>query len=250
LLSNRGRQKQDRIAVFGVREARCAVEAGTEVDEVFICRDALSPDQMAFADRYFEVASSPIWELPKSLFEKLAYGERKDGLLVIAKRPALGLDHVRLPPNSLVVVLESVEKPGNIGAVARSADAVGANALILADPVCDLFHPNCIRASLGCIFALQTAVASSEEVRHWLANQGLAIIAARTDAQQLYTQVDLRPATSIVLGSEAAGLSDAWRGREIHGVRLPMQGSADSLNVSATAAVIMFEAARQRSQSA
>ena len=247
LLSSRGRQKQDRIAIFGVREVQRAIEAGTRLDEVFLCRDTLSREQLAVTEQHFATQSAPVWELPASLFGKLAYGDRTDGLLAIAKRPAVDLDRLRLSPQSLVVVLEAVEKPGNIGAVARSADAVGAEALILADPVSDLFHPNSIRASIGCIFCLQTAVGGSDEIRTWLEQKGLAIIAARTDAAQVYTQLDFRPATALVLGSEAHGLSDAWRGSGISDVSLPMRGAADSLNVSVTAAILMFEAARQRS---
>ena len=247
LLSSRGRQKQDRIAIFGVREVQCAVQAGIRLDEAFICRDDLSPEQWAFAEQLILSPTTPIWELPASLFRKLAYGERSDGLLAIASRPAVDLDRLRLSRQSLVVVLEAVEKPGNIGAVARSADAVGADALILADPRSDLFHPNCIRASMGCVFSLQTAVGSSPEIREWLQQNELVIIAARTDALQFYTQVDFRSATAIVLGSEASGLSDFWRGPGVMDVRLPMKGAADSLNVSVTAAVLMFEVARQRS---
>ncbi len=248
LLSNRGRQKQDRIAILGDREVRCAVAAGTPIDEVFICPEALSIEQLSFAEQHFATKFVPVWELPAELFGKFVYGERKDKVLAIAKRPDVAMDLLRPSPHSLVIVLESVEKPGNIGAIARSADAVGADALVLADPICDLFHPNCIRASMGCVFSLQTAIGSSDEVRSWLEQQDMSIITARTDASPIYTTVDLRPATAIVLGNEAQGLSEFWRGRGIHEVRLPMRGAADSLNVSVTAAVLMFEAARQRSR--
>jgi TrmH family RNA methyltransferase len=247
LLSNRGRQKQDRISIFGVREVHCAVASGTPIEEVFICRAYLSSEQWMLAEKLFTNDSVPIWDLPAELFDKLVYGERLDGLLAIAKRPSVDLDKLRLPPQSLVIVLESVEKPGNIGAVARSADAVGANALILAEPISDLFHPNCIRASMGCVFSLRTAVGRSAEIRQWLEQQEIAIVAARTDALQFYTAVDFRSATALVMGNEARGLSEFWRGRGINEVRLPMRGLADSLNVSVTAAVLMFEAARQRS---
>lgn len=248
LATSRGRQKQNRIAIFGAREVQKGLAAGIPIDEAFICRDRLTNQQLAEVDQSFSTSGVPIWELPPKLFEKLAFGERSDGLLAIAPRPATDLARIRLSENPLLVVLQSVEKPGNIGAVARSADAIGADALILADSVCDVFHPNAIRASMGCVLSLQTAVCDSNELKAWLEKNNVAVVAARVDAAKLYFDVDFRSATAIVLGSEAHGLTDDWRGFGVNAVRLPMRGFADSLNVSVTAAVLMFEAARQRNQ--
>jgi TrmH family RNA methyltransferase len=143
-------------------------------------------------------------------------------------------------------VLESVEKPGNLGAVLRSADGAGLDALIAADLRTDLYNPNAIRASLGTIFTLPVAVADSRETLDWLRGRGLAIVAARVDGSVPYTEVDYRRPTAIVFGSEAEGLSEAWRAPDVTAVRLPMLGAADSLNVSAAAAVLFYEARRQR----
>ncbi len=151
-----------------------------------------------------------------------------------------------MPPDALVAVLEGVEKPGNLGAVIRSADAAGLAALVAADAKADFYNPNCIRASLGAVFALPVGAAPAPDVLRWLGEAGLAIVAARVDATLDYTAIDYRRPTAIVLGSEAEGLGDLWTGDRITAVRLPMRGSADSLNVSATAAVMFYEALRQR----
>ena len=177
---------------------------------------------------------------------RLAYGDRSEGLVATVRVPDLSLDGLDLPPDPLVVVLEAVEKPGNLGAVLRSADGAGADAVILADPGTDPFNPNAVRASLGTIFATPLAAAPSGEVRAWLAAAGIRILAARVDGAVDYTGADLRGSCAIVLGSEAGGLTDAWSGDGVTAVRLPMLGVADSLNVSIAAAVLLYEARRQR----
>jgi TrmH family RNA methyltransferase len=144
-----------------------------------------------------------------------------------------------------VVVTEDVEKPGNVGAILRSADAVGADAVIAAGGT-DLFNPNVIRASVGTVFSVPVASAPAGDVAAWLRARGIRIVASRVDAAALHVESDLTGPLAIVLGSEAVGLSDAWRGADIDGVRLPMLGTADSLNVSAAAAVLLYEAWRQR----
>ena len=143
-------------------------------------------------------------------------------------------------------MLEGIEKPGNVGAILRSADAAGVDAVIVADGRTDLYNPNTIRASLGTVFRENVCEASTADTIHGCGDKGLPIVAARPDAEKLYTEVDLRSGAAIVLGSEAEGLSDAWHDDDITAVRLPMHGIADSLNVSTTAAVLFYEALRQR----
>jgi TrmH family RNA methyltransferase len=150
----------------------------------------------------------------------------------------------------LIAVLEGVEKPGNVGAVLRSADAAGVSAVILADGRTDLYNPNAIRASSGTIFSMPVCEATSSDVLAWLRERGFRIAAARVDGSVPYTKVDYRGPTAIVLGSEATGLSPIWSGNDIQAVRLPMLGAADSLNVSVTAAVLFYEALRQRTLTA
>ncbi|MEO5966079.1 MAG: TrmH family RNA methyltransferase, partial [Candidatus Limnocylindrales bacterium] len=168
------------------------------------------------------------------------------GLVATVRIPDRSLGRLSLPADALVVVLEGVEKPGNLGAVLRSADAAGADAVIAADPRTDLDNPNAIRASLGTLFSMPAAAGTSAEVRALLDRTGMTILAARVGADRAYTDVDLRGPVALVLGSEADGLTAAWDGDGIIAVALPMLGIADSLNVSVTAAVLLYEARRQR----
>jgi TrmH family RNA methyltransferase len=176
----------------------------------------------------------------------LAFGERAEGVLGVAVARTPTLRDLKLPANPLIAVLEGVEKPGNLGAVLRSADGAGVSAVIVADGVSDLYNPNTIRGSLGTVFSLPMAVATSREAIAWLRHQGIRMCAAWVDAPVDYTAVDYRGAVALVLGSEAQGLSDIWSVDDVVRIRLPMLGIADSLNVSATAAVLFYEALRQR----
>jgi RNA methyltransferase, TrmH family len=163
----------------------------------------------------------------------------------VVRAPRAELADLQLPADPLVVVTEDVEKPGNVGAILRSADAVGADAVIAVGGT-DLFNPNVIRASVGTVFSVPAATASAEEAIAWLRGRGVRIVTALVDAQRLHVEANLRGPLAIVLGSESRGLSDSWRGPDVEAVRLPMAGVADSLNVSVAAAVLLYEAWRQR----
>jgi TrmH family RNA methyltransferase len=180
------------------------------------------------------------------VFAKLAYGERAEGVVGVAATPDASLARLVLPDFPLVAVLEGTEKPGNVGAVLRSADGAGVAAVVVAGGRTDLYNPNAIRASLGTIFTVPIAAAEAEETLTWLRQRGLAIYATRPDAAHDYTAADLSRPAAVVLGSEAEGLSANWNAADITPIRVPMRGVADSLNVSATAAVIFYEALRQR----
>lgn len=194
-------------------------------------------------------AGAEILPVTAEVFERLCFGERDEaGVVVVAETPRRGLADLRLAAGPLVAVVEGVEKPGNLGAILRSADAAGVDAVIVADGGTDLFNPNTIRASLGTVYKANVVEAASGETIAWLREQGLRAVAARPDAEIEYTNADLRGSVAIVLGSEAEGLTDAWSGVGIEAVRLPMRGMADSLNVSTTAAVLFYEALRQRGQ--
>jgi len=167
-------------------------------------------------------------------------------VVAVAETPVHSLDELVLPPEPLIGIVEGVEKPGNLGALLRTADGAGLNAVIVAESATDLFNPNIIRASLGTVFAVPVSVASTGDVLEWLRRRQIAIIAARVDGSVDYTQADYTGALAIALGSEARGLSDAWAELARASVRVPMHGVADSLNVSVTAAVLFYEALRQR----
>jgi TrmH family RNA methyltransferase len=177
---------------------------------------------------------------------KLCFGDRADGLLAVAVTPERALETLCLPEQPLVAVLESIEKPGNLGAILRSADGAGVDAVIVADPATYLFNPHAIRASLGAIFTVPIAATSSASAASWLREKAVRVFAARVEGAVPYTRADFVRRSAIVLGSEAAGLSDAWSGSNVTAISLPMRGAADSLNVSATAAVLFYEALRQR----
>ena len=242
----RQRRKQGRIVIDGARELARAIAAGVRLGEVFVCEPLCrGDDARAVLDRLPSLPAEVLY-VAEPVFEKLAFGQRAEGVLGVADMPQPTLDRLPLPDSPLVAVLEGVEKPGNFGAVLRTADGAGLSALIAADPRTDLYNPNAIRASLGTIFTLPIAEVPGAEVLAWLRLHGLAIGAARVDGAVPYTQVDFRRPTAIVLGSEAEGLSDLWRTADVVAVRLPMLGAADSLNVSAAAAVLFYEARRQR----
>ena len=248
LRDSRQRQQQGRILIDGVRELSRAVHSGVCVVEVFLCPELLGPGE-AQPQKLLAQSGAEILEVTPQVFEKLAFGDRAEGVLGVAVTPSRRLDELQLPGNSLVAVIEGVEKPGNVGAVLRSADAAGVSALVVADPRTDLYNPNTIRASLGTVFSMPVAAATSEETLAWLRRNRLAIFAARVDGSISYIQADFRGPAAIVLGSEAQGLTSVWSGDDIRAIRLPMLGRADSLNVSATAAVLFYEALRQRSES-
>jgi TrmH family RNA methyltransferase len=188
----------------------------------------------------------PTTSTTETAFAKIAFGDRADGILAVIRIPSLRLDELRLPDEPLAVVVEGVEKPGNLGAALRSADGAGADALIAASPRTDLLNPNAIRASAGTIFSVPIAAAPTAEVIDWLRARSIRIVAAIVEATRLYTDADLTGGLAIAFGSEVDGLTDAWRAEDIEAINLPMRGIADSLNVSVSAAVVLYEARRQR----
>jgi TrmH family RNA methyltransferase len=246
LRDRRARDLAGLTLVDGSREIRRALDAGVQVVEAFSCEPLLAgPDARAALDllRARGVAVQPTSE---PVFAKLAFGERAEGLVAIVRIPSTALAELALPADPLVTVIEGVEKPGNVGAVLRSADGAGADAVVAASPRTDLFNPNAIRASAGTMFTVPVAAAPSADVLAWLRERGLRIVAARVDAERLYTEADLTGPLAIVVGAEADGLTDTWTADDIETVRLPMLGIADSLNVSVSAAVLLYEARRQR----
>jgi TrmH family RNA methyltransferase len=245
LRDRREREKTGRTIVDGAREILRALDAGVHVETAFLASELVrSPDAHAVADRLARrdttIAVSP------QVLAKVAFGDRSDGIVAIVETPRLRLTDVTLPADPLIVVVEGVEKPGNLGAILRSADGAGVDAVIVADPLTDSFNPNAVRASLGTIFALPVVTATSEATLAWLSGRGIRVVATIVEASTPYTSADLTGPLAIVLGSEAGGLSAAWRTPEVAGISIPMAGIADSLNVSVAAAVVLFEAVRQR----
>jgi len=247
LRERKGRDGQGRIIIDGVREIGRGLAAGIKVVELYfvpeLCDDAEHQKLLAAAER----AGAELIEVPLPVMEKLAFGNRAEGVVAVAAQPAeLQLADLKLENDVLIAVVEGVEKPGNLGAILRTADAAGVAALIVADGGTDLHNPNAIRASLGAIFTVPVCAASSDDALAWLRHEKFRLLAARVDAAEDYTLADFRGRVAIILGSEAHGLSEPWRGEDIRAIRLPLLGSVDSLNLSATAAVLFYEALRQR----
>jgi TrmH family RNA methyltransferase len=246
LRDRRERDTTGLTLVDGAREVRRALEARADVVEAFVCEPLLAGEDARAALRALETSGIPTTSTSETAFAKIAFGDRADGVVAVVRIPPMRLDDLRLPAEPLAVVVEGVEKPGNLGAVLRSADGAGADALIAASPRTDLLNPNAIRASAGTIFSVPIAAAETDEVIEWLRARSIRIVAARVDAAELYTATDLTGGIAIAFGSEADGLTEAWRAPDITPVSLPMRGIADSLNVSVSAAVVLYEARRQR----
>lgn len=232
------RRKTGLFVVEGRRELEHCIEAGYEVESVFVSED--------FREMQLRLADAPCYEVSRAVYEKIAYRGSTEGVVAIVRERHLTLDDLQLGEHPLIVVLERVEKPGNLGAVLRSADAAKADAVIVCDPLTDLFNPNLIRSSIGAIFTVPCVACSSEECIAFLQARGIQILTAQLQDSKLYYDTEMRCGTAIVMGTESTGLTDQWRQAATAHIRIPMLGRIDSLNVSVSAAILLFEAVRQR----
>jgi TrmH family RNA methyltransferase len=245
LRDRRGRDDQRRIVIDGIREMSRALQAGVRIVEVFAVESVLLESELDFLRRA-EQAGAAIFDVSSAIMEKLAYGERDAHVIAVAETPSRLLDQLSLPNDALIAVLERVEKPGNLGAVVRSADAARVAAVIVADGVTDLFNPNAIRASAGAIFSLPVVSQTSDKILARLRAERFRILATRVDGSTCYWDASFSGRTAIVFGNEATGLSDTWSGSDVQAISLPRHGISDSLNISVTAAVLFYEALPQR----
>ena len=245
---SRARKEAGLFVVEGRRELGHCLDAGFRPRTLFACPEIIPADELqALLEQ--AAALNPdclLIELPAALYAKVAYREGTEGILAECEQRERTLDALELSDNPLIVILESVEKPGNLGAVLRSADAAGADAVILCDPLTDLYNPNLIRASLGGIFSCQVAAAPGEEVIAWLKARRIRILTAQLQDSQWYYDTEMTGPTALVMGTESTGLTDGWRRAADAHIRIPMLGRLDSLNVSVSAAILLFEAVRQR----
>lgn len=242
---SRERKREQLMVIEGVREIILAMKAGYPLTVLFHCETIL-PDADFF--RLFPQNQLPcdVVRITSEVFNRLAYRKDNGGVIACARAVSRGLSDLDLPAPPLILVLDSVEKPGNLGAIIRTADAGGVSAVICCDPLTDLFNPNTIRASLGALFTRQVVAASSSEAVAWLKGNGVRIFAAALTGAVCHHEADLKGPVALILGSEAFGLSDTWLSAADQCIRIPMQGYVDSLNVSASAAILVFEAMRQR----
>ena len=244
------RRKKGLFVVEGRRELLHCIEAEFEPHTLFICRDILSDKDfdkiLGAIEENFCDSTYPIVEISRQLYDKVAYRGGTEGIIAEMHCKELSLEGLKMKENPLVVILESVEKPGNLGAVLRSADASGVDAVIVCDPLTDMYNPNLIRSSIGAIFTVPVATASSEDTIAWLKSNGIKIYTAQLQDSEWYYDTDMKGGTAIVMGTEATGLTNIWRKAADAHIKIPMLGRLDSLNVSVSAAILMYEAVRQR----
>ncbi len=246
LRSKKGRDAKNLTIVEGVREVRQALAAGFRFSAVYVCFEGVyhCPPEIV---QELETAKVRVFDTSCTVYDKIVYGDRIEGVLALVEPPEIKLLDLKLGVKPLVIVLERVEKPGNLGAILRTADAAGVDAVIVCDELCDIHNPNVIRASLGAIFAVPTVSCSSQEAIAFFRAHGIKTVAAVVQATESLFAKDLTGSCAIVLGSEQDGLSDLWVKNSDIKLRIPMKGKVDSLNVSVSAAVMVYEALRQRS---
>lgn len=238
----RERRKQQLFIIEGKKEISMAIEAGYKIGNLFFC------------DEIVDVADIPaqlkdeklLIPVSKEVFDKIAVREGTGGMIAVAEMRIHALDQIQLSKNPLILILEGVEKPGNLGAILRTADAVNVDAVIICDTQTDFYNPNVIRSSLGCVFTKQVAAATSEETISWLKKNNIDIYCTYLQASQPYHTIDYQKPSAIVMGTEATGLTDVWVKQANANIIIPMLGKIDSMNVSTAAAVVVFEARRQR----
>ena len=228
------------FVVEGQRELNHCIEGGMSIVALFVC-DEIAGDHDTNGYRDTEV-----YHVSRKVYDRIAYRGGTEGIMAVVKTPKRGLADLRLSDNPLLIVLESVEKPGNLGAVLRSADAAGADAVIVCDPLTDLYNPNIIRSSIGALFTVPCVCCGNEECITFLKDREIQILTAQLQDSSLYYDTDMRRPTAIVMGTESTGLTQAWRQAADAHIRIPMLGNLDSLNVSVSAAVLLYEAVRQR----
>jgi TrmH family RNA methyltransferase len=245
----RHRKKRDETGltvVEGVREVTRALEAGIVFKELYLCRPILGQgEEILSTVEKLETKNVSVFETTETVFSKMSYGDRSEGILAVCEMPVLGLKDFPARP-SFFVVLEAVEKPGNLGAVLRTCDGAGVDGVIICDGKTDVYNPNVVRVSLGTVFAVKTVVASNEETLEFLKAKNIKICATLPQAKAVYAKTDLTGPVAVVMGSEQDGLTDFWTNHADLKVRIPMHGKADSFNVSVSAAILLYEIIRQR----
>jgi RNA methyltransferase, TrmH family len=247
----KARKKSGLFIIEGLRELELAIKGKYEIETILFCNQIATSSLVNVTSSGDDVTSSLVEkskaekiEITKEIYQKLAYRDSTEGIIALAKSKSHDLSNSNLPKNPLILVLE---KPGNIGAILRTADAANIDLVIIADPKTDLYNPNLIRSSVGCIFTNKIAVASSEEAIDFLKQSNYNIYCATLQDSAVYYQENFNQPTALVLGTEATGITEIWRKNSTKNINIPMEGKIDSMNVSVAAAILVFEAKRQRS---
>ena len=240
----RARKEQNRIVIEGLREIRLAISGGFNITDLFYCPELVSPAEM---NSLITIGHKiELVEISPDVFNRMAYRGDSGGLIALAEPKRLDFAALKLSNMPLLLVLETVEKPGNLGALLRTADAARIDAVIICDPQTDIYNPNAIRSSIGCIFTMPVVTAPSGETIAWMRASGIKIFGTALTATHYYHETDFNQPAAIIMGSEASGLSNTWLEGADDLIKIPMMGKIDSMNVSASAAIVIFEAMRQR----
>ena len=238
---SRERKKQGLFVVEGKREIQLALKGGYTITTLLVVSETAHE---TFEGQHY---GFEVIEISAAVYQKIAYRESTEGMIALVKSKETSLESLKFETeNPLILVLESIEKPGNVGAMLRTADAANIDAVILANPKTDLYNPNVIRSSVGCLFTNQIATGTSEEIINFLQQKNIAIFSATLQNSNPYTQENYTQGSALVVGTEATGLTEVWRTKATQNINIPMEGHIDSMNVSVAAAILIFEAKRQR----
>ena len=236
----KARKQSGTFLIEGKREIELAIKGKYQLETILFLPELVSEARIK------KFKDSELIEISKEVYQKLAYRDTTEGILAVAKTKSLALSDLKLPENPLLLIMEAIEKPGNIGAVLRTCDAAKVDAVIIANPKTDLYNPNIVRSSVGCLFTNQIAIGTTEEVIAFLIKNNINFYSATLQNPTAYhTQNYIKP-TALVVGTEATGLTQLWREKATQNIIIPMQGEIDSMNVSVAAAILIFEAKRQR----
>ncbi|MEN8137908.1 MAG: RNA methyltransferase [Bacteroidota bacterium] len=244
---SRLRKKKGLFLIEGVRELSLALKGTYEIEKIlFLPRiiDVAKIESLFYGKNIPELIT-----ITEEVYKKLAYRDTTEGIVAVGKSKSHDIDSLELKSsNPLILIGEGIEKPGNIGAILRTADAANIDAVIISNPKADLYNPNVIRSSVGCIFTNKVVAGTNEEVISWLKSNKVNVYSAALTASKPYHEVDFTGPTAIVVGTEATGLTGEWLEASTQNIIIPMEGEIDSMNVSVSAAIILFEAKRQRIQ--
>jgi TrmH family RNA methyltransferase len=238
----KARKQSGTFLIEGLREIELAVKGNYTIETLLFLPELLTETEIKKRIPY----PIELIEISKEVYQKLAYRDTTEGIIAVAQTKSLGLEDLKLPENPLIVVMEAIEKPGNIGALLRTCDAAKVDAVIIANPKTDLYNPNIVRSSVGCLFTNQIATATTEEAITFLQQKNINFYSATLQNSTSYHTQNYTTPTALVVGTEANGLSQPWRDQATQNIIIPMQGVIDSMNVSVAAAILIFEAKRQR----
>ena len=242
---SRVRKNKGLFIIEGTREISLAIKGKYEIKTLLFCDEIISLIDLKTLTK--DIQNVEIIEINKDVYQKISHRKTTEGIIGISKIKKLVLNNLKFKKNPLILIAEAPEKPGNIGALLRTADAANLDAVLIANPKTDMFNPNIIRSSVGCVFTNQIATGTTDEILTFLDQNSVKIYAAALDSKsENYTQINFEGPTAIVVGTEAIGLSDPWLNKSTKKIIIPMEGEIDSLNVSVSAAILIFEAKRQR----